>query len=254
MEKLQKILLTLKDLGCCGIKISFEDEGALYNEMVSMTSLISLCNLDLSIKIGGCEAKRDIVDCLSLNCSHVVAPMVESKFSLSKFISMTNEYNFNKKKGINVETIQSYNNLDDMSLLFDKVDFITFGRVDFVKSLDKDRSFVDSEEMYQNVKNVFEKAREYNLSCYLGGAITINSKDFIEKLMNNNLLDKFETRYIMFDVNKININDFNRLLHYANIFEVEWLKYIHNRYNTFANKDIKRIEMISERLSKNTFH
>jgi hypothetical protein len=141
-----------------------------------------------------------------------------------------------------------------MSLLFDKVDFITFGRVDFVKSLDKDRSFVDSEEMYQNVKNVFEKAREYNLSCYLGGAITINSKDFIEKLMNNNLLDKFETRYIMFDVNKININDFNRLLHYANIFEVEWLKYIHNRYNTFANKDIKRIEMISERLSKNTFH
>ena len=29
MEELQKILFKLRDLGCCGIKISYEDEGAL---------------------------------------------------------------------------------------------------------------------------------------------------------------------------------------------------------------------------------
>ena len=83
MENLNKILLELKDLGCSGIKISFEDEGALLNEMISMRYLTASTGLKLSIKIGGCEAKRDIVDCIDIGCDAIVAPMIESAFSLS---------------------------------------------------------------------------------------------------------------------------------------------------------------------------
>jgi 4-hydroxy-2-oxoheptanedioate aldolase len=251
MENLQKILSKLKDLGCCGIKISYEDEGALLNEIITMRYLTSSVGVKLSIKIGGCEAKRDIVDCINLNTDTIVAPMVESVFALKKFENSLKVYNYNGEKGFNLETIQSYNSLEEISNEFKLVDFVTFGRVDFVSSLNKDRSFVNSEEMLEIVSNVFEKAREKNIKCYLGGAVSIESKDFIGKLIDKNLLDKFETRYIIFDTSKINFENFNELLYLANVFEVEWLKLISNRYNLLFNKDSNRIKMIEERINNN---
>jgi 4-hydroxy-2-oxoheptanedioate aldolase len=252
MNNLQNILFELKALGCSGIKVSFEDEGALHNEVITMRDLTTSVGLELSVKIGGCEAKRDIVDCIDLNCDTIVAPMVESKFSLKKFLKSLDCYKYDKKKGFNLETIQSFNNLEELSELFDKVDFVTVGRVDFVGSLDKDRSFVDTDEMYNIVSTIFEKAREKNSMCYVGGAISINSKNFIERLINNNLIDKFETRYIIFNVHEINMENFEKLLYIANVFEVEWLKYIHNRYSMHANKDLERIKMIENRIKINT--
>ena len=105
--------------------------------------------------------------------------------------------------------------------------------------------------MYEMVKATFEKARECGTKCYLGGAVSINSKEFITKLVNANLLDKFETRYIIYDVHNLNINDLEKLLYWGNVFEVEWLKYIHARYSLYANKDLNRIKMIEERISAN---
>lgn len=251
MDLLKDILVKLKKLGCCGIKVSFEDEGALYNEIITMRNLTTAVDLELSIKIGGCEAKRDINDCMDLNCDTIVAPMVESKFALNKFFKSLESYKYDKKKGFNLETIQSYNNLEELSSLFNLVDFVTVGRVDFVGSLDKDRNFVDSPEMYEIVENVFKKARENNTMCYMGGAVSINSKDFIEKLIEKNLIDKFETRYIIYDVHSLDIKDLDKLLYWGNVFEVEWLKFIHARYMLHANKDVKRIKMIEERIALN---
>jgi hypothetical protein len=251
MEYLKEILSKLKHLGCSGIKISYEDEGALLNEMITMRYLTSFVGVNLSIKIGGCEAKRDIVDCLNLNTDTIVAPMVESAFALKKFANSLKVYNYNGEKGFNLETIQAYKSLEEISNEFNLVDFVTLGRVDFVSSLNKDRNFVNSEEMFEIVSNVFEKAREKNIKCYLGGAISIESKEFIGKLIDKNLLDKFETRYIIFDTSKINFENFNDLLYWANVFEVEWLKLISNRYNLLFNKDTNRIKMIEERINAN---
>jgi hypothetical protein len=251
MDSLKDILLKLKKMGCCGIKVSFEDEGALYNEIITMRNLTTAVDLELSIKIGGCEAKRDINDCMDLNCDTIVAPMVESKFALNKFFKSLESYKYDKKKGFNLETIQSYDNLEELSSLFKLVDFVTVGRVDFVGSLDKDRDFVDSPEMYEIVENVFKKARENNTMCYMGGAVSINSKEFIKKLIEKNLIDKFETRYIIYDVHSLDIKDLDNLLYWGNVFEVEWLKFIRARYMLHANKDFKRIKMIEERIALN---
>ena len=251
MENLEKILSELKSLGCCAIKISFEDEGALYNEIVTMRKLTAKVGLELSIKIGGCEAKRDIVDCIDLDCETIVAPMIESEFALKKFLKSLDAYNYQKKKGFNLETIQAYENLDNLSKHFDKVDFVTVGRVDFVGSLGKDRNFVDTDEMYTIVKDVFTAARINNSLCYIGGAVSINSKEFINKLISEKLLDKFETRYIIYDVHQIDMKDFEKLLYLGNVFEVEWLKYISSRYFLHANKDVARIKMIEERIAIN---
>ena len=251
MENLKEILSKLKHLGCSGIKISYEDEGALLNEMITMRYLTAFVGVNLSIKIGGCEAKRDIVDCLNLNTDTIVAPMVESAFALKKFANSLKVYNYNGEKGFNLETIQAYKSLEEISNEFNLVDFVTLGRVDFVSSLNKDRNFVNSEEMLEIASNIFEKAREKNIKCYLGGAISIESKDFIGKLLDKNLLDKFETRYIIFDTSKINFEHFSDLLYWANVFEVEWLKLISNRYNLLFNKDTNRIKMIEERINAN---
>jgi len=251
MDSLKKILLKLKEFGCSGIKISFEDEGALHNEIISMRNLTTSVDLELSIKIGGCEAKRDIIDCIDLNCETIVAPMIESNFALEKFFKSLDAYKYDRKKGFNLETIGAYNKLDELSLLFNKVDFVTVGRVDFVGSLGKDRDYVDTDEMYEIVKNVFMKARENNTLCYMGGAVSINSKTFIQKLFANNLLDKFETRYVIYDAHNVDLNNLEKLLYWANVFEVEWLKFINNRYMLHANKDIKRIKMIEERIAAN---
>jgi hypothetical protein len=101
------------------------------------------------------------------------------------------------------------------------------------------------------VFNVFKKAKEYSKQCYLGGAISIHSKNFIKKLIDNNLIDKFETRYIIYDVSKIDFNQYEKLLNLGNLFEVEWLKFIKERYMLLAMKDCNRIKMIEERLENN---
>ena len=249
MEYIKSILGDLKNLGCSGIKISFEDEGALLNEMIIMRYLTASLNLELSIKIGGCEAKRDISESIDLCCDAIVAPMIESKFSLMKFNDSLINYNYSNKKGFNFETINAYNNINSISSEFTKYNFVTFGRVDFVKSLGKNREYVDSEEIYNIVKDTFTVAKKNNIQCYLGGAISINSYNFIYNLSQLNLIDKFETRYVIFDISKIKFEEYNKLLYTANLFEIEWLKYIRNKYLVSANKDICRIKMMEERIS-----
>jgi 4-hydroxy-2-oxoheptanedioate aldolase len=249
MEKLKSILINLKTLGCVGIKISFEDEGALLSEHTIMSILTSSLDLDLAIKIGGCEAKRDIVDCIMLNATSIVAPMIESKFALKKYIDSLNQYNFKNQVGFNLETINAYNNLDSIKEYFSSIDYVTFGRVDFVNSLNKDRKHVDSDEIFDYVKTVFTNTRKYNKKCYLGGAISIDSEKFILELNKEDLIDRFETRYVIFDIKKV--IDFNKAIYYANLFELEWMNYIRNIYLSHANKDIKRIDMIEQRINKN---
>ena len=251
MNNLQQILFKLKDLGCCGIKISYEDEGALLNEMITMRYLTASVGLELSIKIGGCEAKRDIVDCIDIGCDTIVAPMIESSFALKKFINSLNQYGYNRQKGFNLETINGYQCLNELANDFKHIDFVTFGRVDFVGSLNKERSFVNTNEVLEMSTNIFKKAKEHHIKCYLGGAISIDSKDFIQNLLEQKLLDKFETRYIIFDCCKIDVNKLDKLLYLANVFEVEWLKYINLKYSLLANKDINRIKMIEERMNTN---
>ena len=250
MNNLKNILQDLVTLGCSGIKISFEDEGALLNEHIMMGTLTNCLDLDLAIKIGGCEAKRDIVDCKMLSCTSIVAPMIESKFALKKYITSCEQYNITQKKGFNLETINAYNNINEIKDHFNLIDYVTFGRVDFVSSMGKDRTYVDSDDVYNYVSNVFTVARSCNKKCYLGGAISIASEEFINKLIKNNLLDKFETRYVIFDVTKV--RDFKKCLYLANIFELEWMKYVRDTYLLSANKDVKRIEMIELRVKCNS--
>ena len=254
MDNLITILSNIKTLGCSGVKISFEDEGALINELMTMRYITACANIELSVKIGGCEDKRSIHDCIHLQCNTIVSPMIESSFALNKYISSLEMCKYDGKRSFNLETNYGYSNMNEIKEVWKKMNSITVGRVDFVSSINKDRTFVNSPYMYNMVENVFTEAKKDGLFCNLGGAISIDSKEFIMKLIEKNILDYFETRYIIFEVCNVDMNNFEKMLYYANLFEVEWLKFISNRYSDYASKDTKRIQMIQERLDKNIIY
>lgn len=251
MDNLKLILNDLKEMGCTGIKISFEDEGAQLNEMMTMRYLTAVVGLELSIKVGGCEAKRDIKECIHLQSDTIVAPMIESSFALKKYMDSIQSCKYTGKKSFNLETITGYHQFNDYLPLLHNFNSITIGRVDFASSMNETRDFTNSDLMYFYVHDAFVKSKQCGLYCNLGGAISIDSKEFIEDLIFDNVLDYFETRYVIFKIDKINMDDFEKMLYYANLFEIEWMRYIQARYMNDANKDNNRIDMIQERLDKN---
>ena len=86
ITEIEKQLTSLIDRGVVGIKQSFEDEGVIIDDVLKIKRLCDSLKLELNVKVGGCEAISDINNCLSLDVSGIVAPMIESEFALEKFI------------------------------------------------------------------------------------------------------------------------------------------------------------------------
>ena len=255
MDQLIALLEDLVAMGCIGIKVSFEDEGAQFHEMITLRDMTRRLGLQLCVKIGGGEAKRDMIDCDVLGADFVVAPMIETAFAMSKFLKSVDSSPSNGSTAINIETITAHDNLASFVGEWQtgrKPDAVVFGRVDFVSSLCKDRAFVNTPEMMSLVADVFESARNADpsiITC-LGGAVSADSGEFIGELIDRGLLDRFETRYIIFDAKRVALDRFNELILMATRFEIAWLRFVRNRFLHYADKDLKRIVMIEERMSR----
>ena len=245
----------IEHYGVLGIKTSFEDEGASFNEVIRLKELCNQAGTKLLLKISGAEAKRDLTDSITIGVKGVVAPMIESPFALQKYIeSVRNilgaELMSNIQLGINIETIQGYKNFDEISKAegFEELYNITLGRVDFVKSIGKDRFYCDSDEVYNIAVDLFSKCRNLSKKVYLGGAISNNSKDFLTKLFKLGLLDKFETRYVIYDP-AIALKKLDESLIEGQKLELDILKYRMNLYYKESQKEIDRINMIEKRIN-----
>tara|TARA_R110000868_G_scaffold405811_2_gene685643 strand:+ start:2544 stop:3344 length:801 start_codon:yes stop_codon:yes gene_type:complete len=242
--------------GLIGIKTSFEDEGALFNETIRLKEICNQSKTKLTLKIGGPEAIRDLKDATIIGVKGIVAPMVESAFGLKKFIqaakgNISEDSLSSIQLNINLETISAMRNFQSILESKEVSDLhgITIGRVDLVSSMDKDRYYVNSDEIYSLVEMVFVKAKEIGLKLCLGGAVSMDSMEFLKRLHSNGLLDKFETRYAIYDPS-IALKNLSRALSKGQIFEYEWLQCKHEYYTSLANQDIKRIKMIQDRINQ----
>ena len=250
-----EILKRLKnDYGVFEIKAEYENEGSRQEELCRLKDITSRVDLPIIMKSGGVEAVTDIYNAITLGVKGIVAPMAESKFAVGKFLGAIDTFVAEDNRddiefAINVETINCYNNLDDILSLknIDTLSGVTIGRVDFTASMGKDRSFADSDEMLKLCENVFAKAKAKGLKCGLGGAISAKSCDFIKYLVGKGLLDKYETRKIVYRKDAINNMEAGILTGVE--FELAWLKSKRRYYHRIKSEDEKRIEMLEKRIS-----
>ena len=259
MNKLELSAVSmLKDLvenhGVLGIKTSFEDEGASLMEVQRLKELCNQAGTKILLKIAGAEAKRDLEDSMMIGVKGIVAPMIESAFALEKFIKSAKailppDVLSNVQLGVNIETITAFKNFEEMTKAegFNELYHITLGRVDFVSSMGKDRTYVNSEEIFSIAQDLFSQSREMGKRVYCGGAITVDSENFLNRLFKKGLLDKFETRYVMYDP-AISLNNLSEALLSGQKLELSILNYRRNYHLHHANKEIDRIKMIEKRV------
>jgi hypothetical protein len=246
----------VENYGLVGVKTSFEDEGASFNEVLRLKEICNQSKTKVTLKIGGPEAIRDIKDSMIIGVKGLVAPMVESEFGLQKFIGAVNanlpaEVVSSLQLNVNIETTTAVSNIN--KILSNKnaeaLYGVTVGRVDLVSSMNKDRNSVNSDEIYTIAHDVFERTKKIGAKACIGGAVSIDSLDFLKRLHSDKLLDKFETRYAIFDPS-ITLKNLSRALFKAQMFEYEWLTNKMDYYQNQANQDEARIKMIQARINK----
>jgi 4-hydroxy-2-oxoheptanedioate aldolase len=249
-----EILKKLKDKhGVFEIKAEYENEGSRQVELMRLKDVTEKVGLPIILKIGGVEAVTDIYECLSLGVAGIIAPMAETAFAASKFLDAIDTFvaEDNREEidfAINIETITAYQNIDGILGLkkLNLLSGITIGRVDFTASMGKDRSFANSDEMLRYCREIFEKARARSLHTALGGAISLESTGFVQSLVSDGLIDKFETRKVVY-AKEAAANMADALL-VGIEFELLWLKSKRRYYHRVRNEDEKRIEMLEKRL------
>jgi 2-keto-3-deoxy-L-rhamnonate aldolase RhmA len=250
-----EILKKLKnDYGVFEIKAEYENEGSRQDELMRLKDVVSKVDLPIIMKIGGVEAVTDIYNAITLGVKGIVAPMAETKFAVGKFTNSIETFVAEDNRrdiefAFNLETITGYENIDDILTLhnLDVLSGVTIGRVDFTASMGKDRSFADSDKMLKYCTDIFEKCRNKGLKCGLGGAISTNSANFIKSLVNKNLIDKYETRKIVYS--KDAIDNISEGILAGVEFELLWLKSKRRYYQRIKSEDEKRIEMLTKRLN-----
>lgn len=251
-EMLEVLKRLKEDYGVFQIKAEYENEGSRQVELMRLKDVTGRLNLPVIIKIGGVEAVTDMYEALSVGAQGIVAPMAETAFAASKFLDAVETFisEDNRKDiefAINIETITAFNNFDEMLELINinLLDSITIGRVDFTGSLGKGRSFANSDEMMLYCKTVFEKAKNVGLRTALGGAISTEAIPFITELINSNLIDKFETRKVVYSKDALSTIEGGLLEGIR--FELLWLKSKRRYYHKITIEDEKRISMLEKR-------
>lgn len=247
LDQINDIISHSKKHSVIGIKQSFEDEGALLEDVHTIRRLTLKNDLILNIKIGGCEARTDIYNSVNLGVDGLISPMVETDFALQKFIESTLNCK-NLDLYLLVETKTAFKNLEKIlgSPAAKMLNGVILGRSDFVKSYGHDKSYVDNDFVFNKAVKIFKYAKSHNLTTTMGGNISPKSIYFISELKNQNLLDFIETRNVIIDVRKC--KDLDESIKSAFHLESLWLEYKSRKYSHLSNEYNSRSELLKERL------
>ena len=207
-----------------GIKAEFEAEGSSFNDLVRLRRLTDKAGTKLFLKIGGVEAVRDIKDSLEIGVDGLIAPMVETKFGLKKFLEAYKSIykNHRIKLSINIETRNSIEELDDiLTLASGEIDNITLGRTDLSASYLDEAVTPDSNFVMDLVEFVGKKAHAAGLSFTVGGSVSGRS---VEKFQSNaetiRHISSIETRKVVLprDIVLKEENALNEALHFEELY------------------------------------
>ncbi|RYY43799.1 MAG: aldolase [Sphingomonadales bacterium] len=238
--------------GIAAVKAEFEAEGTRVDELLRLLEIARRAGVKVGLKIGGCEAIRDLIECRQFGVDYVIAPMVETPYALSKFAAAVDKvFPADERAEIgflfNVETISTYDKLAEMAKIAGEAKIgMVFGRVDFAGSLGKDRGFVNSDAMIDHVVEVAKAAREQGVDLVVGGGVSPESIEPLRRVRAAKL-DRFETRKVIFDASVLDGGDIEAGLALAIEFELLWLKNKRDYYVSIGAEDETRIDMMEKR-------
>jgi hypothetical protein len=261
MNQYEKQMLGLlirgkNEFGVVSVKAEFEAEGTRTDELLRLLEVARRANVKVGLKIGGCEALRDLCEARQFGVDYVIAPMVETPYALSKFVAARDKAFSGPERAdigflFNVETRTTFDSLVELGNLAakEKVGMV-FGRVDFAGSLGQDRSFVNGPEMTAYVEKVAATAKLHNLDLVVGGAVSTDAIGALRHIRTIRL-DRFETRKVIFDASILESDKVEGALSLAIEFELLWLKNKRDYYSVIAAEDQSRIAMMEKRSSLN---
>jgi hypothetical protein len=254
-KQMSQILEELKgEFGALAAKAEFEAEGTRIDELLRLIDIARSANLKITVKIGGCEAIRDLLEAKQIGVDYIVAPMVESGYAASKFVAAKNlVYDTNEQTDVdflcNLETALGASNIEEILEAISEnggLNGLVFGRVDFIGSLKMRRNEVDSIEVLKHVLSVSKALRERKLDLVVGGGVSSDSIDFLREVATVHLT-RYETRKIVFDGDSIRKRDIGKGLLKAVHFELLWLLNKRDYYGRIQMEDEKRIQMLESR-------
>lgn len=260
--KEKKMLDILKrgkqEFGYTAVKAEFEAEGTRTDELLRLIEIARRADLGIGLKIGGCEAMRDLMEAKQFGVDYIIAPMVETPYALWKFIDAKNKIYSNEDQEdtkflTNIETITGYNNLPGMvekAKINNGLDGLVFGRVDFVMSMGRNgREDINNDDVTEMVCVTAQACKDAGLELVMGGGISRDAIDAIRQVQSVHL-DRYETRKIIFSGSAIQLPVADKALVSAVEFELLWLKNKRDYYGSIFREDDKRIDMLETRWQK----
>jgi 4-hydroxy-2-oxoheptanedioate aldolase len=236
-----------------GVKAEFEAEGTRLEEAMRLKEVISAAGLGLTLKIGGCEAIRDMYEARVLGVSRIVAPMVETPYALKKYLGAVKlafpaDERDQVKFVINVETVTAVKNLDDMLALpeIEGLDGIVIGRVDMSGSAGLGRDDINSDRIFDITKEVVVKCHARGMDTAVGGGVSADALPFLRNLPDGSI-NYYETRKVIFECPQALHGGAEKGILTAVYFELLWLKNKREFYGMIFDEDAHRIQMLEAR-------
>lgn len=255
-SKMTDALIDLKEnYNVIGVKAEFEAEGTRLTEALRLKEIVNKAGLNLTIKIGGCEAIKDMYDAKVIGVDTIVAPMVETSYAMKKYVNAKNlvfskEEQSQMKFMVNIETITGFNNLKDMvsSQDFSEIDGCILGRLDMTGSLGIPREDINTPMILDIAQKMSNEISKYNKYFGIGGEVSTESLSFFKQVP---YLSQYETRKIIFDATKsLNNSNVHKGILKAVEFEIMWLKNKRDIYKKIYNEDLQRLNLLENRYQK----